>query len=118
MSHYHRDELEAYFAGRSGEPESQAVLEHLAKCGACMDLSQRVWDGLSPLQNGWPAPEPGFEPERGRLERRVLRRLHRSGLIADSLSCLFRGMGTRLAAFAQPVTGGEASSNVDKGGSK
>lgn len=100
----HPTNLPAFVAGRLNEQESQAILDHLAICDACLTAVDELWPALD--QEMVPALGPDLPDDRAAaLESRLVSRMHRSNLAARVLWFSTQGVAQVALAFLEPFLG-------------
>lgn len=103
MPDIHPDKVQIalFVSGRLDEAASDAVLQHIVECDACMELAEAAWQNQpvgTALQN-----VGRLDAEKARqMESRLLRRIHRSDLGGAVIGFGIGGFSNVLLALVRP----------------
>ncbi|MFQ5419971.1 MAG: zf-HC2 domain-containing protein [Anaerolineae bacterium] len=88
--------------GRLHEKEQEQIMAHLAECGECVDKVDALW-AAQPLGTAVGETEPLDPATARRVEKKVVKRIHRSDLTGEMLRLLVQGFAGVAVALARPL---------------
>ncbi len=88
--------------GRLNKREQEQVMAHLAECDACVEKVDALW-AARPLAAAVSQTEELDPAIARRVERKVVKRIHRSDLTAEILRLLVQGFAGVAVALARPL---------------
>ena len=93
--------LEAFVAGQLDEEENEQVLSHLAECGRCLSLVDKLWAEQYSGHLSGQVPELDLETAM-QVERSLNRRIQQTNLLGQLSQIALQGLVKSWAALVVP----------------
>jgi len=99
--------------GRLNQSEQEQAMAHLAECDACVGKADALW-AARPLAAAVRQTEELDPAVARRVERKVVKRIHRADLTGEILRLLVQGFAGVAVALVRPLMGHKTSDFLEK----
>jgi hypothetical protein len=103
-THPDEDTLRTLVAGELDSALKEILLEHLAVCDSCMEIADRVWEGIPGLAQTLDVPPMDLENQR-LVQMRLLHRVHLANLGTQVTWMVTEGFMGVLIVLMRPLIG-------------